>query len=560
MRTEFLKFFAFLAFFAVFASAAPKTLYVLAPESKEWLSDDLMIRTDGKDVAMNVAPDMCGWYYTTFDNVPKSTLFFLKNNPDMRFGIDGLWGKGDATPIDLSVIYDSYGKDTLFFILDNNKWPDDDASQGWYLTNPGFFGSCTINFYYLIYDGDPSVNPVFFTSSKAHEFSDCADVYTGIVEKSLGADGKPVFSGSENARKCFGSEENFKTLFNYAKDVSEEQCSEVSFSRSAEVPQWSFSFDSIQQEISAKTSQQFCYESHAYFVYNEDQKLTISGDGDIWVFINNRLAVDLGGAHLAVPGYLALEDLNTTYGKDFLKSGERYPIAIFGCNRDADMSNNLSIKSNIFAEQWVTEIDSSGLPEDFDGMVCFADENGSREISGGGGCSDFAKGVYQKLVAEPCYPSEAATYSIKTREGKLIAELPKNEVSYGGFDLTNPANPVIYPDKITGLEPGEYRLYIELDGKSTYWAFRILDPSEVIPKFSGVPAGMGFRVQSLGSSLFSIVLPLAVNVAEPYAVMDLQGRIVSRGLLNSQVTNVALPASGSYVVKVGSQVQRVNLR
>ncbi len=90
MRTEFLKFFAFLAFFAAFASAAPKTLYVLAPESKEWLSDDLMIRTDGKDVAMNVAPDMCGWYYTTFDNVPKSTLFFLKNNPDMRFGIDGL--------------------------------------------------------------------------------------------------------------------------------------------------------------------------------------------------------------------------------------------------------------------------------------------------------------------------------------------------------------------------------------------------------------------------------------------------------------------------------------
>ncbi len=460
----------------------------------------------------------------------------------------------------MSVIYDSYGKDTLFFILDNNKWPDDDASQGWYLTNPGFFGSCTINFYYLIYDGDPSVNPVFFTSSKAHEFSDCADVYTGIVEESLGADGKPVFSGSENAKKCFGSEGNFKTLFNYTKDVSEEQCSEVSFSRSAEVPQWSFSFDSIQQEISAKTSQQFCYESHAYFVYNEDQKLTISGDGDIWVFINNKLAVDLGGAHLAVPGYLALEDLNTTYGKDFLKSGERYPIAIFGCNRDADMSNNLSIKSNIFAEQWVTEIDSSGLPEDFDGMVCFADENGSREISGGGGCSDFAKGVYQKLVAEPCYPSVAATYSIKTREGKLIAELPKNEVSYGGIDLTNPANPVIYPDKITGLEPGEYRLYIELDGKSSFYAFRMLDSEAAVPVQSKILAASDFQVRSLGRSQLEIALSSAMNGATPYAVMDLQGRIVSRGLLNSQVTNVALPASGSYVVKVGSQVERVNLR
>ena len=48
------------------------------------------------------------------------------------------------------------------------------------------------------------------------------------------------------------------------------------------------------------------------------------GDDDVWVFINNKLAVDLGGTHLAAPAYV---DLNKFLPK--ATEGNEYDIDIF---------------------------------------------------------------------------------------------------------------------------------------------------------------------------------------------------------------------------------------
>ncbi|MDR1812187.1 MAG: fibro-slime domain-containing protein [Candidatus Fibromonas sp.] len=127
----------------------------------------------------------------------------------------------------------------------------------------------------------------------------------------------------------------------------------------------------------------FCFESApAEFTYEEGQEFFFSGDDDIWVYINNKLVIDLGGTHLAAPGYVDLDKLG-------LEKGKKYPINVFFCDRRLTMSN-VRIATNLYFSQ------NSGLYIDGNAEagsvpVCLAS-------SGGGTCAAFAgKGESSKL-------------------------------------------------------------------------------------------------------------------------------------------------------------------
>jgi hypothetical protein len=49
-------------------------------------------------------------------------------------------------------------------------------------------------------------------------------------------------------------------------------------------------------------------------------------------------------------------------------------------------------------------------------------------------------------------------------------------------------------------------------------------------------------------------------VQKNYAVMDLQGRVLYRGVAYSGETEVPALSAGSYVVRVGVAMRRVNIR
>ena len=76
----------------------------------------------------------------------------------------------------------------------------------------------------------------------------------------------------------------------------------------------------------------FTMKIQATFEYIPGQYFDFKGDDDVWVFINNRLVVDIGGQHAQVSGAVNLDTLGLT-------PGETYPFHIFYAERHTSSSN-----------------------------------------------------------------------------------------------------------------------------------------------------------------------------------------------------------------------------
>lgn len=83
----------------------------------------------------------------------------------------------------------------------------------------------------------------------------------------------------------------------------------------------------------------FTTEIHTNFVYEKGQTFNFSGDDDVWVFINGKLAMDLGGLHGPVQGAIMLDTLG-------LVEGQQYPLDAFHAER-CDSGSNFRIDTSI---------------------------------------------------------------------------------------------------------------------------------------------------------------------------------------------------------------------
>ncbi|HEV3024004.1 MAG TPA: fibro-slime domain-containing protein, partial [Pirellulales bacterium] len=74
----------------------------------------------------------------------------------------------------------------------------------------------------------------------------------------------------------------------------------------------------------------FTTEIHTTFKYNGGEIFQFTGDDDVWIFINGKLAVDLGGLHMSQVGMVDLDAQAATLG---IQQGMTYPLDLFNAER-----------------------------------------------------------------------------------------------------------------------------------------------------------------------------------------------------------------------------------
>jgi fibro-slime domain-containing protein len=165
--------------------------------------------------------------------------------------------------------------------------------------------------------------------------------YKGLVKPDLGPDMKPVYanpgptpqtSGPDAFKQWYNDTPGVNQTFQIQLNLTEIQPGLYQYKSDAFFPVdgQGFGNEGLNHNFG------FTTEIHTQFIYNGGEKFTFTGDDDLWMFINNKLAIDLGGLH---PPLSDTVDLDASAAMLGIAPGQTYKMDIFHAERHSDGSN-----------------------------------------------------------------------------------------------------------------------------------------------------------------------------------------------------------------------------
>jgi fibro-slime domain-containing protein len=407
-------------------TAAPRTVHIFNP----WPVTGVEFVLNGAKRSMLSDRTHCGWSIAYILSSGPATGLFINSADTETWGKGGL---GDKTPFDFEALFLAHGPDI---------WIGGTSIVS--AAFPGDVGSCT-----------------YLMAATVHDMAEAHPNFgngggTGSVQKDLGADKKPVPTPAAPS--------HFNTWFNSDPAAAKplkgaESCLDLQMGKSDD-GLWEFDSnngpgqeffpldDYNTLDVNSTCSSEnpapkstihnygFCLESHATFVYKKGQVFEFRGDDDVWVFVNKKLALDLGGIHPALDGKIDLDTLGLT-------DGQTYPWDFFFCERNK-CGSSLRIKTTIYFKQ-LRALDHREEKSP-DGSTTY---RVIKRIGGTGACGSSGETVTE-------VPPGPLTFVLFRVGGDSIQVLPKG-ASFGGITVTDGAV-AVDTSKVTGLASGPYRI------------------------------------------------------------------------------------------------------
>ncbi|MBR5412294.1 MAG: fibro-slime domain-containing protein [Fibrobacter sp.] len=490
----------------VIVEPAKKTIRFLAP----WNNTGVVIALNGKnDYTTPVGSPYCGWFEYRAVLTPKDAFVYFKQTiGETYIGAEGL--SKEPIPVEQEIRLDSVLtlSDTVWIV--GSKYSEPEL----YTEYPGELGDCPIKklpvmmFDWLHGPGDDAENRSAQAGTTSQDFgtSGCkgsnarADnnvgYMKGMVEENLGSNGVPV-RAADFPSNCEYTEhlDNWFVPEVVATDAAGKSytnatCRDLELTLTDDgfwlgqknkdsEERGLFFLDDFQYLDSAKTvlnpmfdninggkvavkdgspdsvemgthNYGFTMKIQAQFEYVKGQYFEFLGDDDVWVFINNKLVVDIGGQHHAAEGHVDLDKLGLT-------EGETYPFHIFYAERHKVESNfKMRTSMDLKAEASMFLTDRSDDPK----LIIKDVWQIVRETAL---ACDFSASP-EKQHTEPG-PSNFTLYG-KSLDKNGIALKTLDSAYYSGITVTNDFTSVTIDvkaiTKAQALPPGNYYIRVRL--------------------------------------------------------------------------------------------------